>query len=124
MPLQARFDTVVEQIRADGDTDGAAHGAGLRDGAHGDGAVVRRGDEVDAHDEGADTEAEAEAHEDFVAVLRGGASVGGGGEGAHEGETEDLQARGGEEGVYGWDAFLLCYYAGDDGGQGEGHHEG
>lgn len=98
---------VVEQIRADGDTDGAAHGTSLRDGAHGDGAVVRRGDEVDAHDEGADAEAEAEAHEDFVPVLRGWESVGGGCEGDHEGETEDLQARGGEQGVHGRDALFL-----------------
>lgn len=99
---------VVEQIRADGDPDGAAHGAGLRDGAHGHGAVVLRDDEVDAHDEGADAEAEAEAHEDFVPVLRGEESVGGGGERAHEGETEDLQARGGEQGVDGRDALFLC----------------
>lgn len=99
---------VVEQIRADRDTDGAAHGTSLRDGAHGDGAVVLRGDEVDAHDEGADAEAEAEAHEDFVPVLRWGESMGGRGECGHEGETEDLQAGGGEEGVHGRDALFLC----------------
>lgn len=71
MPFQAILDMIVEQIRADGDADGAAHCAGSSYGAHGDGTVLLGDDKVDGHDEGADAEAETEAHDDLVAVLRG-----------------------------------------------------